>query len=169
MRTPISPHDRAIGVPPRVGIPPEIKLVGGRPSVNGTPLQDFGQKAVDVVMGPLTGGKPLNEAQANYTPGQYGNALTIPIVFGAAGEVIALRRPSNTRVSLLIQNLTVVGNIHYCFDRQADNATCIAIAAGGNRLFDTAVAQGDLHIFSTGAGTVIIEFMNQDIQNPANV
>lgn len=86
---------------------------------------------------------------------------TVPIVFAGAGEMIALRRPQGRRVELTIQNLTVVGNVFYCFDRTADNATCIAIGPGGNRIFDKGIPQGDLHIFSSGAGTVVIEYMNK--------
>jgi len=102
--------------------------------------------------------------QPVYQPGLYGDAFTFPVVFAGAGASgIALPRPKNKRVLLLIQNQLAANNIFYCFDRIADNVSCILIGAGGNRLFDSVVPQGNLYIFALGAGSVVIEYMNIDI------
>lgn len=157
------------GVPPAL-IPAETVRPGdsgaGSARVGDTPLPLYGAPAHELVRAATGTRADADVMLATYCPSMYGNMATFPIVFGAAGELVALDRPSQTRISLLVQNLSVVGNIFYCFDRPADNVSCVAIGAGGNRLFDFSVPQGDLHIFSTGAGVVIVEYMNQDISSP---
>jgi hypothetical protein len=128
----------------------------GTPVVAGMPLRSLPINQPAAQMQPIP----------NYDPTNYGDVttfrFTFPIASGAF-ESIVLRRPVQTRISLLVVNLSVVGNVFYCFDRTADNVTCIPIPNGGNRLFDTKVPQGDLHVFSTGAGDIVIEYMNRDI------
>lgn len=162
-----SPFSRRslIGIPPATVEPPVIIQSGGQPSIGGIPLAPDNAPAQNGIVNP-PGGSPATISEPIYTPGIYGYAVTISIVFAGAGEIMALRKPNTTRTLLLIQNFSVAGLITYCFDRPADNATCIAIGAGGNRNYDVAVPQGELHIFSSGAGAVNIEYMNQDLVNP---
>jgi hypothetical protein len=156
------------GIAPRSILPPELTGAGSLQSAQGVPLRPYGGTPGSLIRSesPVHAENPPRPV---YNPGIYGNAYTVPIVFVGAGEIVpaVMNRPSQTRISLLIQNLSVVGNIFYCFDRTADAVTCIAIGPGGNRLFDVSVPQGDLHIFSSGAGVVIVEYMNQDVSNPA--
>lgn len=56
-------------------------------------------------------------------------------------------------------NVSVLGGIFYNFDNDASNVNGIPIALNGNRLFDSAVPQGSLFIFGTGAGVVSIEYL----------
>lgn len=148
------------GIPPQSLPAPVVSTQGDIVSVNGIPLPPG-------TSGTPSGAFSQSAQEANpdsvFLPQQYGDYTTFPIVFAGAGEQLVLARPNAWRGALLIQNLTVVANIHYCFDRPADNVSCVAINAGGNRVFDNTVPQGDLHIFSTGAGIVIIEYMNRDI------
>jgi hypothetical protein len=109
-------------------------------------------------------GASIVRPDAVYVPQFYGDMIVFPVVFAAAGERLVLNRPNAMRTSLLIVNSTVAGIVFYTFDRVADNVSCVPIIAGGNRLFDFSVPQGDLHLFAAGAGTVIIEYMNRDIK-----
>lgn len=151
----------------QIGIPPSLKTPTIRTNDAGE-ITIAGQ-SIPIAPLPATLSVPSNAMNVGKAPlpapvsdeDNIGESVTLPIVFAGAGEVIALRRPQGRRIGLLIQNLSVVGNVFYCFDRAADNATCVAIGAGGNRLFDKAIPQGDLHIFSTGAGTVIVEVINK--------
>lgn len=166
------------GRPPILGVPAPGTTIGRPPPIAAPQvIQRHGQASVDGIALPLQPGPPLlrnqqqgRQAEATGLPperivnvGQFGEAITIALTFAAAGEVVALARPDQTRISLLIQNLSVGGNVFYCFDRQADNVSCIAIGVNGNRLFDSAVPQGELHLFSTGAGVVVVEYMNKSI------
>lgn len=149
------------GLPPPAADPLRIDYEGGQPIINGVPLpvvRSLPQDSAGIVRT-----IEVENPSGVFLPQNYGDAITIPIVFAALGERAVLPRPNTWRTSLLIQNLTVVGNVFYCFDRIADNISCVAIGAGGNRLFDYSVPQGDLHLFSTGAGTVIVEYVNRDI------
>ena len=149
------------GLPPNYVASPGVKFIGGSPTVNGIPLPPSDVPPQD---GPAIGAPPIMQPVPSFEPAQYGDSITFGVVFAGAGEALVLRRPQTTRIMLLIQNFSVVGNIFYTFDRIADNGiSCVAIGAGGNRLYDTTVPQGDVHLFSTGAGTVLIEYMNRDI------
>lgn len=98
---------------------------------------------------------------------KYGDAAVLLITFTGAGVAPypVLPRPSGKRVSLLIVNVSVIGNIFYNWGRQADiGGSSVPIAPGGNRNFSTAVPQNELAIASTGAGQVLVEYMNKDNQ-----
>lgn len=86
-------------------------------------------------------------------------AVTFPVDFAVAGESIVLRRQNAPRLGLLVVNVNIAGGIYYAFDIDANSANSIPITNGGNRLFDVAVPQGDLHIFASGAGRVVIEYL----------
>lgn len=144
-----------IGIPPANVAPAIVQSAGGIATIQGVPLPKLQPASVP--------GESVKAPTPEYNPALYGDMIVFPVVFAGAGEQLVLQRPNNTRISLLIVNSTVVGNIFYTFDRVADNVSCVPIPAGGNRLFDFSVPQGELHIFSTGAGTVIIEYMNRDI------
>lgn len=144
-----------IGVPPAYVAPPIVGDSGDVATIQGVPLPKLQPASVP--------GESVKTPTPSYDPSMYGDAIVFPVVFAAAGEQLVLQRPNNTRISLLIVNFTVVGQIFYTFDRVADNVSCVPIPAGGNRLFDFSVPQGELHVFSTGAGTVIIEYINRDI------
>jgi len=154
-----------IGVPPAYINPPKTQSNGNNVTLYGVPLPKYtaGIPQGEAKLTPIPGESPI-VPMPMYDPALYGDAIIFPVVFAAAGELLVLRRPNAWRTSLLVVNSTVVGNIFYTFDRVADNVSCIPIVAGGNRLFDFSVPQGDLHVFSTGAGTVIIEYMNRDIR-----
>lgn len=155
----IRPNRSQIGIPPATRTPQVATQADGSITIGGQPIPPAPL--------PVSLYVPSQASAAAETPApttdtdNTGEAVTVPLVFAATGEVIALRRPNGRRISLLIQNLSVAGNIFYCFDRAADGTTCIAIGALGNRLFDKAIPQGDLHIFSTGPGTVILEVINK--------
>lgn len=149
------------GIAPRNAPALLVNYPGGVPTINGVPIppSDSTEPHSTTVLPTLEQRTPTPQ----YDPSRYSDAETIPVVFSASGEQLVLRRPSTTRISLLIVNLSVVGNIFYVFNRTADNVSCVPIGAGGNRLFDNSVPQGELHIFASGAGTVIVEYMNRDI------
>ncbi len=149
------------GLPPGHSLPPGISFVGDSPTIDGVPLptSDVAPRDTQALAAPNASVTPIPD----YNTALYSDATTFGVVFAGAGQAMVLPRPQSWRILLLIQNLSVLGNIFYTFDRNADNTSCIAIGAGGNRLWDSAVPQGDLHIFSTGAGTVTFEYMNRDI------
>lgn len=95
----------------------------------------------------------------------YGDLVEFGIAFSGAGGILALERPKNTRIQLLIQNrLTLNGELFYSFGKEADNGiSSIGIPAGGNRLFDIFVPQNDLFLFASSAGSAIIEYSNLSI------
>jgi len=88
-------------------------------------------------------------------------AFTFPINFAASGERIVLRRTSAARLGLLIINVNIAAGVSYAFDIEANATNSVQIVNGGNRLFDVAVPQGDLRIFASGAGLVVIEYLLQ--------
>lgn len=102
--------------------------------------------------------------QASYTPGLYGDLSILPIQLQASQSLIALQRPRNTRIYLCIQN-TLAANVLYAnFGNLADAQNSIQIQPGGNWLFDAAVPQNDLSLFSTAAGTVLVAYINANIE-----
>jgi hypothetical protein len=154
-----------IGVPPAYFNPPKTQDNGGSVTLHGVPLPKYapGTPQGEAKLTPIPGESPIMPMPM-YDAAMYGDAIVFGVTFAAAGELLVLPRPNAWRISLLIVNSTVVGNIFYTFDRVADNLSCVPIVAGGNRLFDLSVPQGDLHIFSSGAGTIIIEYINRDIR-----
>lgn len=154
------------------GLPPAVVNAGGAnvtvdengaTTIGGFTLQPF-QNASNAVS--------ALETQPTYDTGKYGDAVVLPIVFGAAGLPLdnngqaitfVLPRPNNTRISLLIQNATVLGQIWYQWGKAADNVYSVGIPSGGNRNFADSVPQGNLSIYSSGAGIVLIEYMNANV------
>ena len=97
-------------------------------------------------------------ANITFTAGGFSTLLT----FSANGSIV-LPRPQGYRAALLIQNVSVGGLIFYNYDQDAD-ANSMPIGLGGSRNYaGEAVPQGNLSLFSTGAGTVVIEYMNISI------
>lgn len=145
-----------------IGIPPPY-ITGGRGEQSNDLqlLQSYVLPPSEAIPSPhpdVTTPEPV------YLPQFYGDMVTFAVQFAGAGSQLVLQRANTWRTSLLIVNSTVAGNIAYVFDRVADAVSCVPIVPGGNRLFDTSVPQGDLHVFSTGAGIVIIEYMNRHIR-----
>jgi hypothetical protein len=164
-RSPFARRSVMPGVPVADTFSERLRFVGNVATIAGVPLAPINREPQQLISAPPSAAQTqVKDAAPVFDTGQYGDADTIQITFAAAGERMVLPRPNNTRTLLLIQNLTVVANIHYCFDRQADNVSAVAIGPGGNRLFDGVVPQGELHIFSTGAGIVIVEYMNKNIR-----
>ena len=111
-------------------------------------------------------------AIATFDTGNYADAVVIAIKFTAPGFAVDgmgnniifnLLRPNNTRTSLLIVNASVLGNVYYNWDKAADNVTSVPIAAGGSRNWAQSPPQGNLSLFSSGAGTVIVEYANNNV------
>lgn len=149
------------GIPPAVQSPPAIEFSDGIPSVEGVPLGEIEKPLHDFAHNTRTAGMPTSVIPV-FDGSQFGDSIIIPVTFAALGEQIALARPNMTRVLLTIVSMFAAAgqNIFYAFDRTADNVSCIPIPPGGNRIYERAVPQGELHIWAPGAGTVIIEFMN---------
>lgn len=148
------------GIPPAYPAVPGVSFVNGTPTINGVPLPTTDAVPRDSA---LLAPSDLPAPIAQYDPAKYSDSIVFAVTFAGAQEILALPRPQTTRILLVIQSITVVGNIFFCFDRVASATSCIAIGPGGNRLYDGVVPQGDLHIFSTGAGIVAFEYMNRDI------
>lgn len=160
-----SPYDpsRFSALPPPSMTVPRVQEINGVPAINGAPL------------GPAGGGQATPAGQVTpqsiptYSRALYGDAKIIAVTFTGAGLAPApfspfvLARPNNTRISLLIQNVSVAGNIFYNFDQDADNTSSIVIGANGNRIWDYTCPQGNLSLFSSGAGVVVIEYINVDL------
>lgn len=102
---------------------------------------------------------------ASFDPGMYGDMQVIPIVLEANVDVLALARPVNSRVILIIQNTQAANILFATFDNAATTLNGIQIPAGGNLFFDSPTPQNDLHLLSTAAGTIILSYMNVDIVN----
>ena len=155
-----------IGLPPaQVPAPVSGSQLAGLETSDQVTIPSAGIADLNQLLVAPPSSQDLQAQQGNsiYDPMRYGDAITQPIVFAGAGEVLALRRSTQIRTRLLIFNKSVIGAISYCFDRPADGASCIDIAAGGSENFVSgAIPQGDLHIFSPGAGTVVIEFINSN-------
>lgn len=102
---------------------------------------------------------------------KFGDSVISAVIFTSVGLPLdnngnaitfILPRPNNTRILLLIAN-TTLGQLWYNFNSPAGVGVGVPIAAGGNRLWDTAVPQGNLSLFATAAGTVQIEYMNNNV------
>lgn len=153
------------GLPPGPAPLGPVVFRGGVPYIGNTPL---GNPARIQGAGTLASPPPIAPV-GTYDRGNYGDAIVLALTFSGAGlgtingTSVILARPNNTRVELLIVNSTVAGPIFYNFGQDADNIASVPIGIGGNRLWDTVVPQGNLSIFSSGAGVVIIEYINVDI------
>ncbi len=145
------------GMPPALFDPETLTWVNGKPFIGNTPLGDIKAQtgpANPQAIAPVT----IKDAS------KYGDAVILNLIFAAAGFAsigsIVLARPNNYRSALLIQNASVGGLIYYDYDRDA-TAQSMPLGIGGSRNYsgDT-VPQGNLSILSTGAGTVVLEYMN---------
>ena len=100
---------------------------------------------------------------ATYAPGQYGDMAQATLVLAAGVDALALTRPKNTRVLMIVYNPTAA-NLFFAFDQVA-SAGSLPIAPGGNLFFDNAVPQNDLHLFSVPGGAIPVLYMNVDLPN----
>ena len=99
---------------------------------------------------------------AVYNPGIYGDMAQLFVTIPSGSDVLAVARPKNTRVMLIIVNNNAA-NLYFAFDQVANAGSC-PIPAGGTAFFDAAVPQNDLHLFyGVGAVTVPIYYMNVDL------
>lgn len=115
------------------------------------------------IQSPNAAQEERGDPQPTYDSSNYGEEDDITITFAAAGDLLVLPRPNQTRISLTIQNQTVAGGIRYSFNKPANAGTIII--AGGNRIWDDKVPQGDLHITAIGGGgVVVVSFMNRNIR-----
>lgn len=134
---------------------------GSPPSVPGSSLP------ASALVPPGSGSQAAYETPPpvpTYNPGNYGEAVTIPVVFAAAGALLALPRPSHgIRKLLIIENNIAGFVITVGFDNPPPVGGGLAIAAAGNLLLDNAVPQNDIWIFSPAAGTVQIVYMIDNI------
>jgi hypothetical protein len=113
--------------------------------------------------GTQAAGAPVAPAPV-YSPGSYGEAVTVPIIFGAAGALLALDRPTSGIRKLLIINNTIAGfAITVGYDTPPTVASGLQIAAGGNLFFDVVVPQNAIWLFSPAAGTVQLIFMIDNV------
>lgn len=144
--------------------PVRFDTANGVPSIAGTALE------------PFHGAGPQGNAppQASFDTGKYANSVIFAVTFTGAGLPVdangqpinfVLPRPNNTRVLLTVQNQTVAGLVFYAWDAVASNVACMQIPMNGSldRSSGT-VPQGNLSLFATGAGTVLVEYANANIK-----
>ena len=127
-----------------------------------------GSPVPDSMIPPAGGGTQAAQAPVapapSYEPGAYGEAVNLPIVFAAAGALLALRRPTSGIRSLLIIANSIAGfAITVGYDTAPTVGSGLPIAAGGNLFLDQKVPQNDIWIFSPAAGTVQITYMIDNI------
>lgn len=159
-RSPYGERNKMYGVPPAEFIPLDVKMVNGVPTVGGAPLQSSGRTPAQLVTNPSqTSGEP---PRPTFDSSLYGDSGMFTVTLVAGTPMLVLARPNQTRVQLTIQNQNAVGAVFYNFDKAAD-ASNIAIAAGGNRLWDSAVPQGNLWLMAPAGAVCAIEFINKDI------
>lgn len=101
--------------------------------------------------------------QSVFNAAVYGDMIQLAIPLASGQEVLALPRPKNTRVFLLIQN-TNLANLYVAFDQVATTSGLL-IPPSGSAFFDSVVPQNDVHIiYGAAAATVVpIFFINADI------
>jgi hypothetical protein len=150
---------RQVGIPPAYAPPQDVVFIKGVPSVNGVPLGHGDMQGVGITAPPVT----RKDSVPVYIDGNYGDSIIIPINIVANQPILALARPSNQRVMLLVQSQFAAGNMFYQFGKPADGFSSIAIIPFGNRLWDSSVPQGDLWLFSAVNGLAVIEYMNNNI------
>lgn len=150
------------------GVPPapqrtkltDVQVVDGELYVDGVRLQDIGKTANEL----LVNNPPAqDEPKPVYDDSQYGESFNFQVLLVAGQPVKVLDRPNNRRIQLTIQNQNAVGNVFYAFDKAADTVNGIIVPAGGNRLWDTVVPQGDLWLIAPANSTVVIEYINKDV------
>lgn len=150
---------------PNLGMPPAGRVGGGAP----VELSRNGELVIaGVTLTPYHSNTPGSDHAVSPTYDQAGfsDEQSARIVFSGVGfadmGAYVLQRPSNQRVMLLIQNRTVA-QLFFAFDREADNTSCVAIAAGGSREWDIRVPQGNLSLYAAAAGDVVIAYQNNSV------
>lgn len=136
----------------------------GRITSYGIVLSPSPVNSQAAILSPNEAQETHQPASAVFDPANYGEEDDIPITFAVAGDLLVLPRPNQTRILLLIQNLTVAGGIAYAFNKPATINVNTTIIAGGNRLWDKVVPQGDLHVAAAGAGNIVISYINTNIR-----
>ncbi len=170
-RSPYTPITR-IGLPPGYVPLSPVVWINGQATIRGVPLGTpqsvTGQTPTARADGQVTQGG----ATPIYNQGSFGDSSILVVNFTGAGLpvdaagnplLVVLPRPNNTRTLLLINNQTIAGPIFYNFDQVADNVASMQIAQGGSRNWSDTIPQGNLSLFANGAGTVLIEYMNNNV------
>lgn len=153
MRPVLSPYVWQPGQPNR--LPTDVGVTQASPlPASMVPPAGSGTQAANAAPTPM----------AVNNPGNYGEAYTVPVIFGAAGALLALPRPSSGIRKLLIINNTIAGfAITIGFDTAPTVASGLQIATGGNLFFDIVVPQNDIWIFAPAAGTVQVIYQIDNI------
>ena len=147
------------GLPPAYTPAPQVEFVGGQPTVNGVPLAPLNIPAQEVANTPLP--QSRQQTAAITIPERYGDMIVQNIAYAASGDIFILPRPTGKRAFLLIINeLAAPNQARVNFDKPADVNSGFPIDAGGNVLFDAAVPQNDLHVWTAAAGTITVAFIN---------
>ena len=155
-----------IGLPPVRAGAPDVQVRGGAPMVGNVPLASAHRQGQEFLFNPSSVPEQSQNALAQYSAQQLGDSGSVVVTLAAGVPALALKRPSKARVMLLIQNQNAVGVCAYAFDNAPSIGSSIQIAAGGNRLWDSAVPQGDLWLFSAVICVVVLEFINKDLTDP---
>lgn len=100
---------------------------------------------------------------AIFNPAIYADMVQLLVPLLSGTETLAVPRPKNTRIFLLIQN-TNLANLYVAFDQVANTAGLL-IPPSGTAFFDTAVPQNDIHLFYGAAVDTVIPifYMNADL------
>lgn len=152
----------------RADITEEQPPIGG--VVSQAQFRQFGTIEADARQAYIEAERARRLPQAVAIPGEYGDATIFPVTYLAAGNILALVRPSGVRIYLLVQNQLPnlpANNIVINFGTPAAVGTGIIIPPGGNWLLDSRVPQNDLHIYSPAVGVVSVAYINTDISAPA--
>ena len=108
--------------------------------------------------------------QAVSNPGDYADAAVISATFLLAQNQLVLERPRGTRIYLLIQNQLpnlAANNIVVNFGAPARVTNGVLIPPGGNWLWDSRVAQNDVHVWAPAAGIVTVCYLNTNLNTVA--
>lgn len=158
-------------LPPALWDADTLSFRDGRAFIGNTPL---GDASAQTGPGTQSGDNANSGPVSTKEPGKYGDSVIFAVTFTGAGfsnnttyspnGSIVLPRPQNKRASLLIVNFSVVGQIFYNYDVDADNVASVPIAQGGSRNYaGESVPQGNLSLYSLGAGVAIVEYMNVSV------
>ncbi len=164
-RSPFSSRS-AIGLPPAMFTPPQVTFVGGQAVVKGIPLARTGKNAQDYIVNPPAVSEDKSNSQPSFQAQFYGESGQFPVTLAAGIPQLVLKTPAKTRVQLLIQNINLAGVCAYNFGGAPSLGGSVNIGAGGNRVWDNAVPQGDLWLISNVPLVAVIEFINKDLANP---
>lgn len=134
---------------------------------NGNDLQAWRDPREDLSFNPDTLRPVTDTNQSDLTITadvmRFGDFSHIGFSVGTAGsQVPVLSRPDGKRTFLLIQNTHATQSLFVGFGVQPSAAIGITLVAGGNMLLDAAVAQDDVFLAGSGAGTTgLITYCNQ--------